>query len=122
MLPSGWDCLAGTRTPAKIYVVFAWLVENKGDPKKEKNKKQQRGTDSGEDWWFGGVNPWLLRQMGSCPLQTQVGAGPKIQVSPDSKARLVREALDQLLLGVVRQMAQHLLIHRIPWKLGTPGR
>ena len=40
--------LAGIRTPAKK-IFFAWLVENKGNPKKA--KKAKRAT-SGEVWWF----------------------------------------------------------------------
>ena len=48
MIVWGSDTLAGIRTPAKkIYNIFlAWLVENKGNPKKT---PQKRGTNSGED-------------------------------------------------------------------------
>ena len=50
---SGWfkrgPCwLAGIRTPAKP-ILFAWLVENKGDPKQAKQIK--RGTNSGKIGW-----------------------------------------------------------------------
>ena len=31
--------LAGIRTPAKHIILFAWLVENKGNPKKAKEQK-----------------------------------------------------------------------------------
>ena len=31
--------LAGSRTPAKNEIKFAWLVENKGDPPKKKNQE-----------------------------------------------------------------------------------
>ena len=43
--------LARIRTPAKniyIYIFFAWLVDNKGNPKKAK-KKKKGGANSGEE-------------------------------------------------------------------------
>ena len=53
--PKGWK--AAWRSPAleksdpkpkKQFIFFAWLVENKGDPKKAQ-KTSKRGTDSGEE-------------------------------------------------------------------------
>ena len=39
---------AGIRTPATNMFFFAWLVENKGNPKKAKKTKNKEETNSGE--------------------------------------------------------------------------
>ena len=73
----GWK----NRTPAKIYTLFDWLVQNKGTPKKQKAK---RGANSGEDVLLVSKVPGVFSWMLVTPVQkVQLSVGMENPLFPE---------------------------------------
>ena len=116
------DCLAGIRTPAKE-TLFAWLVKNKGNPKKAKSIT--RGIIFAEDWTrtpspLGRrTNLSLILQCLLLGLSLSWASLPKGGESPDGQIhKLVDSHKPYPGIGV--------LLGKRPWQilkqLGQPGQ